>query len=613
MLSVSRQIAALVHPLARLGEVERKHHEDFIALRLALALPFMALAPVFLLIGGAPTAWEVLALVFLLGPLVGVYVLSRYGRFDIAQSICVATLILLGVTLTCGAGRLTVGAVACFVLAPLEAALGSGAALAIGGATFSLAAVIGLTIVNLLGWLPAPSAENPLLDFAIIAPAVIYGALLAVWSARLGEMRDRRARDSLASYRELTETMGDMAMRLDRSGAVIHVAAPQGDAGDAFRYAPRDLMGRGLFERILVSDRPKFLTAIANAAATDAVTSVEFLLRASPLVEAGFENKRDRDDPVFISVEMRAHRRDENDGVILAVLRDMTPLKQAQAESEAARVAAERANIAKDRFLANVSHELRTPLNAIIGFSEMLGNPQLAPKEVAKQREYADIINASGLHLLSVVNSILDMSKIESGNFPIEPESFKLEGLVDFCCDVLRLKAEAKQLAFSRACPPQLEEIVADKRACKQILLNLISNAVKFTPEGGKVAVVARADGAFVEIAISDSGIGVRPQDLVRLGDPFFQARGNHDRPYEGTGLGLSVVRGLVGLHGGSIAIESAPGQGTLVVVRLPMDCRRAADLAGPQPARIETLASRRSAASLLDLIRPQDQVKKIA
>jgi cell cycle sensor histidine kinase DivJ len=611
MLSVSRQIAALVHPLARLGEVERKHHEDFIALRLALALPFMALAPIFLLIGGAPTAWNVLALVFLLGPLVGVYVLSRYGRFDIAQSICVATLILLGVTLTCGAGRLTVGAVACFVLAPLEAALGSGAALAIGGATFSLVAVVVLTIVNLLGWLPDPSSENPLTDFVIIAPAVIYGALLAVWSARLGEMRDRRARDSLASYRELTETMGDMAMRLDRSGAVIHVAAPQ--AGDGLRYAPRDLMGRGLFERILVSDRPKFLTAIANAAATDAVICVEFLLRASPVIEAAFENKRDREDPVFIAVEMRAHRRDEANGVILAVLRDMTPLKQAQAESEAARVAAERANIAKDRFLANVSHELRTPLNAIIGFSEMLGNPLLAPKDIAKQREYANIINASGLHLLSVVNSILDMSKIESGNFPIEPESFRLDGLVDFCCDVLRLKAEAKQLAFSRACPPQLEEIVADKRACKQILLNLLSNAVKFTPEGGKVAVVARADGAFVEIAISDTGIGVRPQDLGRLGDPFFQARGNHDRPYEGTGLGLSVVRGLVGLHGGSIAIESAPGQGTLVIVRLPMDCRRPADMVGPQPAQIATLASGRSAASKFDLIRPQDQVKKIA
>ena len=158
--------------------------------------------------------------------------------------------------------------------------------------------------------------------------------------------------------------------------------------------------------------------------------------------------------------------------------------------------------------------------------------------------------NQSGQHLLSLVNTILDVSKMETGNFEIQPEPFDLGGLIDFCTDVVKLKAAEKNIALTRACLPQIGDIVADKRACKQILLNLLSNAIKFTQEGGSVSVQVRADGSFIEIAVSDTGIGVTPADLVRLGDPFFQARSTYDRPLR-RGLGLSIVRGLVGLHGG--------------------------------------------------------------
>jgi cell cycle sensor histidine kinase DivJ len=259
-----------------------------------------------------------------------------------------------------------------------------------------------------------------------------------------------------------------------------------------------------------------------------------------------------------------------------------------------------------------MSHELRTPLNAIIGFSEMLGNPDLAPKDPGRLREYANIINQSGQHLLSLVNTILDMSKIDSGNFELEPEHFNLPGLIDFCCDVVKLKAEEKNIDLTRGCSPQLEEIVADKRACKQILLNILSNAVKFTPEGGSVAVRVRPDGGHVEIAVSDTGIGVTPQDLARLGDPFFQARATYDRPYEGAGLGLSIVRGLVALHGGSMKFESAPGEGACVTVRLPMDCRSVHKSAA-KTVKIETLERRGCAVSLAENMQPRDKVKKIA
>jgi cell cycle sensor histidine kinase DivJ len=156
-----------------------------------------------------------------------------------------------------------------------------------------------------------------------------------------------------------------------------------------------------------------------------------------------------------------------------------------------------------------------------------------------------------------------------------------------------------------------LREIVADKRACKQILLNLLSNAVKFTPEGGRVTVVARQDGSFFEINVADTGIGVAPTELQRLGDPFFQARSTYDRPYEGAGLGLSIVRGLVGLHGGAISFASAPNEGSSVTVRLPMDCRQA-ERADALSARIETV-SRRDGAHKPGSLHSHHQVQKIA
>ncbi len=605
MSRLNGHIAALLNPAAQLGEVERLRHVNFVQLRLALTLPFMALAPVFLLVRGAPSNWDAVAFAFLLAPLLGVYALHRFRRFDIAQAICVGAMVLLGVALTLANGAITVGAFACFLLAPLEAALGAVLTLAIGGAALSLAAMVAMTAATKFGFLHPRADLASHVNVAVVTAAMLYGAILAVWSARMGEIRDRRVSQSIASYQELTETVGDMVMQLDHGGAVVDVVT---DPANTFRCGQNDLLARGLFERILVSDRPIFLKAIADAAHADHAVGAEFRLRAGAETGSGQGDEK----PHFVWVEMRAHRSLAVEGIIMAILRDATPMKEAREAIEAAREASEQASLWKDRFLANVSHELRTPLNAIIGFSEMLGNPELAPKDPSRQREYANIINASGQHLLSLVNTILDMSKIDSGNFEIEPEHFNLAGLIDFCCDVVKLKAEQKKISLTRACPPQLREIVADKRACKQILLNIMSNAVKFTPEAGSVAVVVRADGAFVEIAVSDTGIGVTSKDLARLGDPFFQAKATYDRPYEGAGLGLSIVRGLVALHGGAIRFESAPNEGACVTVRLPMDCSIAHKSAA-KAVKIETLARRGRAAGLAEISHPQDQVKKIA
>jgi cell cycle sensor histidine kinase DivJ len=219
-----------------------------------------------------------------------------------------------------------------------------------------------------------------------------------------------------------------------------------------------------------------------------------------------------------------------------------------------------------------MSHELRTPLNAIIGFSDMLTNDSLV-LDPAREQEYAKLINDSGRHLLSVVNGILDMSKMESGNFDITPEPFAPAPAIRSCCDILVLKAQEAGVELKTRIAADLPEIVADRLAVSQILINLISNAIKFTPRGGRVSVSAICDGPKLVVAVEDTGVGIGEADLPRLGEAFFQARAAYDRRHDGTGLGLSIVKGLVRLHGGDMDIRSRLGAGTQVTVRLPVNC----------------------------------------
>jgi len=172
-----------------------------------------------------------------------------------------------------------------------------------------------------------------------------------------------------------------------------------------------------------------------------------------------------------------------------------------------------------------------------------------------------------------VVNGILDMSKMETGDFEIAPEPFAPAQVIGNCCDLLALKAREGGLEMSKRLPAELPDIIADKRALKQILLNLLSNAVKFTDRGGRVTVSASLDGDDMLLAVEDTGVGISAEDLPRIGRPFFQVRGAYNRRHDGTGLGLSIVQGLVALHGGEMSITSRLGEGTRVTIRLPLDC----------------------------------------
>ena len=219
-----------------------------------------------------------------------------------------------------------------------------------------------------------------------------------------------------------------------------------------------------------------------------------------------------------------------------------------------------------------MSHELRTPLNAVIGFSEILSRELFGALGEVRYRDYAHLIHESGEHLLHMVNHILDMSKIEAGKFKIVKEPFDVGPLVKSCCDIMRHTAEQRSLSLIVDIEPGIPELPADKRACKQMLLNVISNAIKFTDPGGWVRVSAKVVDRNVVLSVADNGIGIAEADLPKLGKPFVQANNSYDRSYDGAGLGLSVVKGLAKLHGGVLELTSTLGSGTTASILLPLD-----------------------------------------
>ena len=230
----------------------------------------------------------------------------------------------------------------------------------------------------------------------------------------------------------------------------------------------------------------------------------------------------------------------------------------------------ERVNRAKSDFLANMSHELRTPLNAIIGFSEMLRDGFFGELNL-KQAEYVNDILSSGCHLLSLINDILDLSKVEAGEMELQPSEVSLRSLLETGLTMVRQKALQHGIALSLEIEEESDTLVADERKVKQIIFNLLSNAVKFTPDGGRVGVEAHREGEWAAVTVWDTGIGIAPEDQKRLFQAFQQIDGSLNRQYEGTGLGLALTKRLVELHGGDIRVVSAPGEGSCFTFTLPL------------------------------------------
>lgn len=403
-------------------------------------------------------------------------------------------------------------------------------------------------------------ALAPLLPVA--APAAWHWLFPVAWGLSLLPRAGGFAMASRQTARErlrLEDVIDAVVLRIAQNGEVQDASS---QSRNLLRLAPELLSGTGLFDRVHLADRVAYLSALADMREGASLRRVELRVRL-PKGEATDIGANHRP---FLLELMRA-----GDDIV-ALLRANDEAVDLKDALETARASAAGADVAKGRFLAAVSHELRTPLNAIIGFSDMLLNEIFGGFKDPRQKEYVELVRDSGQHLLAVVTSILDVSRIESGAYSAQPEPFRFVDAVEMCQSMMRIQAETKNIRLTTQIPADAGEINADRRAVQQILINLTSNAIKFTPDGGAVSIGARRLGSRLHFWVNDTGIGIAEADLGNLGKPFMQIQNDYTRRFEGTGLGLSLVKGLVALHEGTMSIESAPGEGTKVTISLPVD-----------------------------------------
>jgi len=361
---------------------------------------------------------------------------------------------------------------------------------------------------------------------------------------------------------QIAVAAGDVQFSLDAEGVVSSVDA---NSAKLLGVQPKMLEGTALIDRVHVADRVEYLSLLADLRAGATVRKIDVRLRSIESGETIFRTYR-------LEGAASAH-------AITLIGRSLEGEQKLLEEIATLKAELESERIGKGRLLAAVSHELRTPLNSIIGFSDMLSHEMGGKLANEKQREYAGLIHQSGHYLLELVNAVLDNSRLETGNYSIDPQTLAFREAAEMCTAVMLPLAEKKGVAFCHRVGNGIGELVADRRAVQQILLNLAGNAVKFTQSGGCVTIDAArvmAEGrAMLEFSVSDTGIGIEPEDMQRIGTPFVRANNNYARAQEGSGLGLSVVKGLVELHQGTMQLKSCPGEGTVVTVRLPV--------AGPQ------------------------------
>ncbi len=534
----------------------------------------LALLPLLLAFTDAAHGPGIIAMVLLAWPLVTALSALRAGKSDRAYRIGVV----LQSGILAGFASLTGG-----LLSPAMPALAIvlGIAFALGGPR-SRSAATALTIASILAlslsqWagliMPAELAAivpMPTWAYAMLmaAPSVLHAVLWMLDARRALEQQTNALNDGAERYQRMINNSPDLITVHNRAGNLVFASHA---ATRLLGAQPCQIRDAGLFNRVHVADRPTYLRLIDAALTGQEPESADLRLRIGDL---------DGDTaPAYGWFELRC-RAIPGSQDIAAVFRETGSRKAHEEERDAAIVECERANAMKTRFLASVSHELRTPLNAIIGFSEVLNQEVVGDLDEAKQKEYAGHILESGHHLLGVVNHILDMSKIEAGRFDVFPEPFALEEALQTTVAMVAGKAEENRVKIELAIEPHLPDLNADRQAVTQICLNLLSNAVKFTREelgedARRVWLSAVRRGKNIRLSVRDNGIGIAPEDVTHVGEPFFQAHANYNRQFEGTGLGLSVVNGLAELHGGCIEVDSTLGQGTTVTVVLP--------IAGPQ------------------------------
>lgn len=409
----------------------------------------------------------------------------------------------------------------------------------------------------------------------LLAPVALFTAAIAViyslsllWRVQTIHMQQPAQMTVYQQFTNMEKAFGGLGFRLDMDGMITDIS----DHSAQMLGVSRDVMiGTLLLDRIHVSDRIHYLQLMADIRHQRNMRCTPYHVRIRNVVKG--EDNRQSVEHRYFRIHGMLIEADTGHFIYLTAIENAVEMTQAD---ELVRLQAElQETVASRRYaLASLSHELRNPLNAIIGFSDILLHEMSCRFENEKQRDYTSLVQRSGLYALDIVNTILDASKIEAGTYQIMPKDFSIREAVNFSMNILAPQAEHKQVILCDRIQNSIGNMIADQRAVQQILINLMGNAVKFTPMGGCVTLDGFKDnmsGEQMVFTISDNGVGIAEEDIERLGQPFTQVGNSAFYGSEGVGLGLSLVKALVEKHEGQFEISSRLGKGTIVTIRLPV------------------------------------------
>ncbi|MEM6461277.1 MAG: HAMP domain-containing sensor histidine kinase [Pseudomonadota bacterium] len=545
---------------------ERNIQSRILALLLVIGTVLASVIPVALIpiLGAQTVAAPILGLSAAALGLAGVLIHTGHRR-----SVEIATLVLSSAGLFAAAyatGGLASPVLPLLLLLPAESfrlrrtsqALKTGFA-----AALAVAATLGAAqfLVGLEPW-RGPGGE--IASMVVVVALGVYGAMVVQEQLRRMQQTDSDAKGA-PEHADPIALMAKLPGLVSLHDMRGHLVSASGTQAQLLLDRIGELSGRGMIEHMHVSDRIRFLQAIDQLRTGCETQRVDVRMRKL----GDFS-----EDEQFLHLSMHLAAIRENGELTGFVAQSIDNAAGVELRHQLASKSEEAvaANEAKTRFLAAVSHELRTPLNAILGFSDLLSGEFLAASLSSEQREYVGLIRQSGQHLLDVINSMLDLTKIEAGRYELNPETFNVSEVIDTCESMLTQQARGKNIVLNTRVVKGDVRITACRRALQQILINLMANAIKFTEDNGVVSVDATEQNGWIVLTVADTGIGIAQSDLEKIGAPFVQVESQYARQYEGSGLGLSLVKGLVALHGGHFTIESALKVGTTVTVCLPVD-----------------------------------------
>jgi two-component system, cell cycle sensor histidine kinase DivJ len=564
--NIRRHLNELVHPVALGDPLQEPRHRAFIAGCLGSGAAALLILPLHLALLGPTTLPVALVLAWLLGQWPLALYLSQTGNIERAHAVSATLFASFLAGLCLFTGGLSSFALLWLAVVPMEAALSGSRRVILGTAALCLAFVAGLALAG--STMPAFELATP---HAMLISALAACCYMAVLALRLA-LDQKRSRSVMRAGEErlrlLNEAASDVICAVEADGTARILG---GAVETILGITPRQAKGDWLFQRVHVSDRPLYLTRLADARGNSGPASVELRLRKG----ANAPGEQGEPEYVWCALSFRQAGSGSAAGLRLT-LQDISARKAQDEALRQAREDAEETSIAKTRFIASASHELRTPLNAIIGFSDMLRGGAGANGSAAQSQEYAELIHQSGLHLLQVVDDILDSSRIETGHMPLVVEPVDLADCLESCRAMMAPIADNAGVHLQFPAAGTLPVLPADRRALKQIVINLVSNAIKFSPEGGTAELSVRHDGKFLTLEVRDRGPGIPAHLIQRLGQPFVRIETQDTGRSAGSGLGLSIVKGLAELHGGGLQLESRPGQGTVASVRLPAGALKA-------------------------------------